>query len=124
MRTARKLAALMVKEFQPYGATWAELKNKSGMARATYKRAFNWATKQKWFVGGGKQGAPYYLNPDGCWRAALLGPSHDVRDELRSDPMAGTAELGSAPVRALDPKIDRHLALISEAIYDIDGKKH
>jgi hypothetical protein len=38
--------------------------------------------------------------------------------------MAGTAEPDSAPVRALDPKVDRHLALISEAIYDIDGKKH
>jgi hypothetical protein len=79
----------------------------------------------KMVVGGGKQGAPYYLNPDGCWRAALLGPSHDARDELRFDSMAGTAEPGSAPVRALDdPKVDRHLALISEAIYDIDGKKH
>ena len=89
MRTARKLAALMVREFQPYGATWAELKNKSGMAPTTYKRAFKWATERKWFVGGGKQGAAYYLNRDGCWRAAL-----PVQDTLGQDMSVGLVNAG------------------------------
>ena len=63
MRTARKLVVLMVEEFQPYGATWAELMHESGMKPTAYKRAFNFATERKWFVGGGGQGKPYYLNP-------------------------------------------------------------
>jgi hypothetical protein len=70
LRTARQLVVLMAKEFQ-YGATWGELHKKSGLKPTAYKRAFNFATERKWLVGGGKQGVPYYLNPDGCWRAAL-----------------------------------------------------
>jgi len=44
LRTARKLTALMVTEFQPYGATWAELKKKSGMTRPSFKRALEGST--------------------------------------------------------------------------------
>jgi hypothetical protein len=111
LRRARELVVLMAKEFQPYGATWAELMHKSGSKPTSYKRAFNWAMGKKWFVGGGKQGAAYYLNPDGCWRAApgpaSSGPSSD-------------------PVRTLDSnssKIDSIVVLASEAIRYADQKK-
>jgi hypothetical protein len=107
LRTARKLVVLMVREFQPYGATWAELKDKSGIPPTSYKRAFNWAMGRKWFVGGGKQGAPYYLNPDGCWRAAL-GPA-------QSGPSSGL-------VRTLG-EVDSRLTTMSEAIQHVDQKK-
>ena len=36
---ARELVVLMAKEFQPYGATWAELMHKSGLKPTAYKRA-------------------------------------------------------------------------------------
>jgi hypothetical protein len=111
LRRARELVVLMAKEFQPYGATWAELMHKSGSKPTSYKRAFNWAVDRKWFVGGGEQGAAYYLNPDGCWRAAL-GPA-------QSGP-------SSDPVRTLDSnsnKIDSVVALASEAIRFVDRKK-
>jgi len=110
LRRARELVVLMAKEFQPYGATWAELMHKSGSKPTSYKRAFNWAVDRKWFVGGGKRGELYYLNPDGCWRAAL-GPA-------QSGPNAD-------PIRTLDPhsNIDSVVALASEAIRYADQKK-
>ena len=118
LRRARQLVVLMAKEFQPYGATWAELKNKSGIPPTSYKRAFNRATEMKWFVGGGKQGAAYNLNPDGCWRAALfpgpIGPEFNPETETNGP--------NADPVRTLD-KADSHLALMSEAIQYVDQKK-
>ena len=63
LRTARKLTVLMVAEFQPYGATWAELKKKSGMTRPSFKRAFNRAKEMKWFIGGGGQGTWHEAEP-------------------------------------------------------------
>jgi hypothetical protein len=126
LRTARKLTVLMVTEFQPYGATWAELKKKSGMTRPSYKRAFNRAKEMKWFVGGGGQGKPYYLNPDGCWRAALeptRSPVSSVKSNLHSE--TGESEPGLNPARTLYPtsKIDSVVALASEAIRYVDQKK-
>ena len=121
MRTARKLVVLMVEEFQPYGATWAELMHKSGMKPTAYKRAFNFATERKWFVGGGGQGKPYYLNPDGSWRAAL-GPAYagaDKRMNMNVDPVGPNLQSetwssgpSSVVVQTLDPnsKIDRIVA--------------
>ena len=111
LRRARELVVLMAKEFQPYGATWAELMHKSGIKPTSYKRAFNWAADRKWFVGGGKQGAAYYLNPDGCWRAAL-GPAQSGPS---SDPVR---TLGSS-----SSNIDSVVALASEAIRFADRKK-
>jgi hypothetical protein len=126
LRTARQLVVLMVREFQPYGATWAELKKKSGMTRPSYKRAFNRAKEMKWFVGGGGQGKPYYLNPDGCWRAALQ-PAGSPVSPVKSNrhPETGNSEPGLNPVQASDPdsKIDRVVALASEAIRYVDQKK-
>jgi len=126
LRTARKLTVLMVAEFQPYGATWAELKKKSGMTRPSYKRAFNRAKEMKWFVGGGGQGKPYYLNPDGCWRAALE-PAGSSVSSVKSNlhPEARDSEPGLNPVRASDAtsKVDRIVALASEAIRYVDQKK-
>ena len=114
----------MVTEFQPYGATWAELKKKSGMTRPSYKRAFNRAKEMKWFVGGGGQRKPYYLNPDGRWRAALEpSPVSSVKSNLH--PETRDSEPGLNPVRASDPnsKVDSIVALASEAIRYVDQKK-
>ena len=116
LRRARELVALMVNEFQPYGATWAELQKKSGLKPTAYKRAFNFATDSKWFVGGGGQGKPYFLNPDGSWRAALglylrvAGPS--------LQPETWSNGPGSDVVQTLDPdsRVDRIITLASEAI--------
>ena len=36
LRRARELVVLMAKEFQPYGATWAELMHKSGSKPTSY----------------------------------------------------------------------------------------
>jgi hypothetical protein len=109
----------MAREFQPYGATWAELKNKSGMARTTFKRGFNWATDSKWFVGGGGQNKPFFLNPDGSWRRALdpdgVGPNLDP-ETVMSGP-------GSVPAWTGNEKVDSHLATIGEAIQHVDQKK-
>jgi hypothetical protein len=130
LRTARQLAVLMVTEFQPYGATWAELMKKSGMTRHSYKRAFNRAKEMKWLVGGGGQGKPYYLNPDGCWRAAVEPPSERATgssvSSVKSDchPETRDSEPGLRPAGALDPsKADRLLALTSAAIQHINQKK-
>jgi hypothetical protein len=119
----------MVKEFQPYGATWAELMHKSGSKPTSYKRAFNLAITRKWFVGGGKRGELYYLNPDGCWRAAL-GPvpacrSADAAVKSNSHSELRSSEPNVDPIRTLDPnsKIDRIVALASEAIRYVDQKK-
>jgi hypothetical protein len=114
LRRARELVALMVKE--PYGATWAELMHKSGLKPTAYKRAFNFATERKWLVGGGGQGKPYFLNPDGSWRAALglylrvAGPS--------LQPETWSSGPGSDVVQTLDPDstVDRIITLASEAI--------
>ena len=127
LRTARKLTVLMVAEFQPYGATWAELKKKSGMTRPSFKRAFNRAKEMKWFIGGGGQGKPYYLNPDGCWRAALEPPRGRSIGSVKSNlyPETRDSEPALNPVRASGPnsKIDSIVALASEAIRYVDQKK-
>ena len=124
MRRARQLVVLMAREFQPYGATWAELKKKSGMARTTFKRGFNFAKERKWFVGGGEQNKPFFLNPDGCWREALLGPDGLYRSvgvvKSSSDAetgLSGPSEPSSVP---LDPKAESILATMSEAIQHVD----
>ena len=126
LRRARELVVLMAKEFQPYGATWAELMHKSGSKPTSYKRAFNYATEKKWFVGGGKQGAPYNLNPDGSWKAAL-GVDRSVAS-AKSNFHTETETKGpsSDPVRTLDSdssNIDSIVALASEAIRYVDQKK-
>ena len=112
LRRARQLVVLMAKEFQPYGATWAQLKNKSGMARTTFKRGFDFAKDRNWFVGGGGQNKPFFLNPDGSWRRALnpdrVGPS--------LAPETVTGGPSSVPAWTGDSKIDRIIALASEAI--------
>ena len=117
----------MAREFQPYGATWAELKNKSGMARTTFKRGFDFAKARKWFVGGGGQNKPFFLNPDGCWRAALEPPRGRSIGSVKSNlyPETRDSEPALNPVRASDPnsKIDSIVALASEAIRYVDQKK-
>jgi hypothetical protein len=129
LRTARQLAVLMVTEFQPYGATWAELMHKSRMTRPSYKRAFNRAKAMKWFVGGGKQGAPYYLNPDGCWKAALepprSAPPHSVSTKSSFHPETRDSEPSLSLTQTLDAdsKADRLLALTSAAMQHINQKK-
>ena len=123
LRRARELVVLMVKQFQPYGATWAELMEKSGMAPTTYKRALNWTVERKWFVGGGKQGAAYNLNPDGCWRAALAPPditTDPVNPVLTSETRTDGPSLDL--VRPLG-EAESHLALMNEAIAHVDQKK-
>jgi len=129
LRRARELVVLMAKEFQPYGAIWAELMHKSGSKPTSYKRAFNLAIARKWFVGGGKRGELYCLNPDGSWRAAL-GPvsarrSADAAVKSDSHPEPRSCEPNVDPIRTLDPdsKIDRIVALASEAIRYVDQKK-
>jgi hypothetical protein len=124
LRRARELVVLMAKEFQPYGATWAELKHKSGIKPTSYKRAFNFATERKWFVGGGKRGELYCLNPDGCWRDAL-GPVLTRRTESNSYPEIRSGGPDADRIRTLDPnsEIDSVVALASEAIRYVDQKK-
>ena len=116
----------MVTEFQPYGATWGELKKKSGMTRPSYKRAFNRAKEMKWFVGGGGQGKPYFLNPDGRWREALE-PAGSSVSSVKSNlhPETRDSKPGLSPVRASDlhSNIDSVVALASEAIRYADQKK-
>jgi hypothetical protein len=126
LRRARELVVLMAKEFQPYGASWAELMHKSGSKPTSYKRAFNFAIARKWFVGGGKQGAPYNLNSDGSWKAALGVDiaAASVKSNFRTE--TGSLGLSSDPVRTLDSnssKIDTVVALASEAIRYADQKK-
>jgi hypothetical protein len=125
LRRARELVVLMAKEFQPYGATWAELMHKSGLKPTAYKRAFNFATERNWFVGGGRRGELYYLNPDGSWRAAL-GPTY-VKGPSESNlpPELGLSGPNADPIQTLDPnsKIDSVVALASEAIRYVDQKK-
>ena len=121
LRRARELVVLMAKEFQPYGATWAELMHKSGLKPTAYKRAFNFAMERRWFVGGGGQGKPYYLNPDGCWRSAL-GPTQEPLYSRVAGPGLQPETWSSGPssdvVQTLEPdsKIDRISALASESI--------
>ena len=124
LRRARELVVLMAKEFQPYGATWAELKHKSGSKPTSYKRAFNLAIARKWFVGGGKRGELYCLNPDGSWRAAL-GPLNRAGIGSNSHSDVRSGEPNVDPIRTLDPdsKIDSVVALASEAIRYVDQKK-
>jgi hypothetical protein len=116
MRTARQLVVLMVNEFQPYGATWAELQKKSGLKPTAYKRAFNFATDRKWFLGGGGQGKPYFLNPDGSWRAALGLYVRVAGSGLQ--PETWSSGPSSDVVQTLDPdsRVDRIITLASEAI--------
>jgi hypothetical protein len=121
LRRARELVVLMVKEFQPYGATWSELHKKSGLKPTAYKRAFNFATDRKWFVGGGKRGELYCLNPDGSWRAALgpayAGGADRINNATASSlqPAIGSNGPNADPIQALDPN-SRIVALASEAI--------
>ena len=112
LRRARQLVELMVKEFQPYGATWAELMHKSGLKPTAYKRAFNFATDRKWFLGGGGQGKPYFLNPDGSWRAALGLYVRVAGSGLQ--PETWSSGPSSDAVQTLNP--DSIVALASEAI--------
>jgi hypothetical protein len=116
LRRARELVVLMVNEFQPYGATWAELQKKSGLKPTAYKRAFNFATDRKWFLGGGGQGKPYFLNPDGSWRAALGLYSRVAGPSLQ--PETWSSGPSSDVVQTLDPdsRVDRFITLASEAI--------
>jgi hypothetical protein len=115
----------MAKEFQPYGATYSELQKKSGLKRTAYQRALNFARDRKWLVGGGKQGAPYYLNPDGCWRAAMdasrlsVNCGGDSVAPVRPSmhPETGPSGSGSG---AVEIKIDAIVALTSNAILHVD----
>jgi hypothetical protein len=118
LRTARQLVVLMVQEFQPYGATWAELRKKSGLKPTAYKRAFNFATERKWLVGGGGRGELYCLNPDGCWRAALGPVFLAASVEPNLHPEIGSSGPNADPIQTLDPnsKIDDVVAVASEAI--------
>jgi hypothetical protein len=104
----------MAKEFQPYGATWAELKNKSGMARMTFKRGFNFAKERNWLVGGGGRNKPFFLNPDGSWRVSLdpdrVGPSIEI----------GTSDPDPVPSWTGNSKLDRIITLASEVIRHVD----
>jgi hypothetical protein len=124
LQRARELVVLMAKEFPPYGATWAELKHKSGLKPTTYKRAFNWAAEREWFIGGGKRGELYRLNPDGSWRAAL-GPLNTAVDQSNSHPGVRSSGPNADPIRTLDPNsnIDSVVAFASEAIRYVDQKK-
>jgi len=77
-RKARELVEIMVQHF-PDGATWSQLRDKSGMTVSTYKRAFACARRETWLVDRkGRKG--YNLNPDGCWKekesesGSALGP--------------------------------------------------
>jgi len=126
LRRARELVVLMAKEFQPYGATWAELKHKSGSKPTSYKRAFNLAIARKWFVGGGKQGAPYNLNPDGSWKAALGVDTAVASAKSNFHTETETDGPSSDLVRTSDSSssnIDSVVALTSEAIRYADQKK-
>ena len=130
LRRARQLVVLMAKEFQPYGATWSELRDKSGLKPTAYKVAFNYTRDRKWLIGGGGEGKPYYLNPDGCWNAAL-GPAYAGVNNSVSPAGSGlqteiwSCRPSSDPIQTLDPnsKIDRIVALASEAIRYVDQKK-
>jgi len=118
LRRARELVVLMAKEFQPYGATWAQLIHKSGLKPTAYKRAFNFATERKWLIGGGGRGELYCLNPDGRWRTAL-GPvflAASVEPNLHSE--IGSTGPDADLIQTLDPnsRIDSVVALASEAI--------
>ena len=109
----------MVKEFQPSsfrpgGATWAGLMKKSGMKESTYQRALAWCTEHEWLVGGGGRNLKYNLNSDGNWKAAFESPQSSSSPSME----ANWGLVGG------DSKVDSHLALISEAIQDVDEKKH
>jgi hypothetical protein len=113
----------MAKEFQPHGATWAQLKNKSGMARTTFKRGFNLAKEKKWFVGGGEQNKPFFLNADGSWREALLGPDGSDTDAVGLAEPSSDIEIGTDEPSGPSPEAESHLALMSEAIAHVDQKR-
>ena len=77
-RKARELVEIMVQHF-PDGATWSQLRDKSGMTVSTYKRAFACARRETWLVDRkGRKG--YNLKPDGCSKekesesGSALGP--------------------------------------------------
>jgi hypothetical protein len=116
---------LMTKEFQPHGATWSELQKKSGLKPTAYKSAFNFATDRKWLVGGGKRGELYCLNPDGSWRAALVPSTLAARIGSGVHPEVRSVRPDADLNQTLDPnsKIDRIVALASEAIRYVDQKK-
>jgi len=118
LRRARELVVLMAKEFQPYGATWTELKKKSGMARTTFKRGFNWAKERKWVVGGGEQNKPFFLMDSDLPLNITVGIVKPVSDTETGT--SGPSGPGSVP---LDPEAESHLALMSEAIQFVDQKK-
>jgi hypothetical protein len=87
--------------------------HKSGLKPTAYKRAFNFATEREWFLGGGGQGKPYYLNPNGSWRTAL-GPGFLTGpNDSNLHPETGSTGPGSDVVQT---KIDGTVALASEAI--------
>jgi hypothetical protein len=75
------------------------------------------AAKQ-WIVGGGGKGRRYSLNPNGCWKEALQDYSISAIEQ------AGSISNQSAGPIMEQCWTDSHLALISEAIQDIDQKKN
>ena len=119
---ARGLVELVFKEFQPRGATWAQLMKKSGMKETTYQRALDWCTDHEWLVGGGGRNLKYNLNPDGKWKEAFRS---SIREEMKAmEAKKSPSSKASWGLGSGDDKVDRHLALISEAIHDVDEKKH
>jgi hypothetical protein len=119
---ARQLVRVMAQHF-PYGITSGKLKGQfeknTGLKKQTYYNALELAKAKQWIVGaGGKKGQQYCLNPNGCWREALV-------ENFKS----ATEQAGSISNQCAGPITDQswtdsHLALISEAIQDVGENKH
>jgi hypothetical protein len=68
----RTLVRVLSEHF-PVGATYTQLKDKSGLQKTTFISGLNCATNEKkWIVGGRGQRCRYLLNPDGSWKAAVM----------------------------------------------------
>src|SRR5262249_16376382 len=106
-RPARTLVELMLKDFQPNGTTWTQLKDKSGMSTTSFKRAFNYGMGLEWFVGGGGRNQRYNLNPNGGWKAAISGSGPELGPRVHPyrgvDPMDPNLD---PTIRSVDPNLD------------------
>jgi hypothetical protein len=103
---ARKLVLLVV---QSDGKMrHKKLREQSGKPKTTFKRGLDVATKLKgWLIGGGRK--PYQLNPDGCWKQALVVPEQGP-DLGPARPLQGSGpngpNQGPGPSDPIGPKVD------------------
>ena len=109
-KNARRLVGVLVQHF-PAGATCEDLRRQfekdTSLARQSFYNALNYAKKQHWIVGGGRdrrdQYQLYTLNADGSWKE----PVTSIGEGLEKDQLKYLAHAQTRQIADLQGEVER-----------------